>query len=118
LGQVIEEIRKDSELGAVILIGAGDKAFVSGADINELSAATCSIIGFETSGVHQSILNQLRGWENLISQRSMDTVLEEGWNLPWRAQFASLQRRRGLGCRSWVLEWFRVTGEHSGLADW
>lgn len=62
LGEVIEQIRKDSELGAVILTGAGDKAFVSGADINELAAMNSSILGFDTSREHKSVLNQL---ENL-----------------------------------------------------
>ena len=59
LGEIIEQIRKDSELGAVILTGAGEKAFVSGADINELSAMNSSILGFDTSREHQSVLNQL-----------------------------------------------------------
>ena len=59
LGEVISQIRKDSDVGAVILTGAGDKAFVSGADINELSAMNSSISGFDTSREHQSVLNQL-----------------------------------------------------------
>jgi enoyl-CoA hydratase len=59
LGEVIEQIKRDSDLGAVILTGAGDKAFVSGADINELSAMDSSISGFDTSREHQSVLNQL-----------------------------------------------------------
>jgi enoyl-CoA hydratase len=59
LGEVIDQIRKDAELGAVILTGAGDKAFVSGADINELSAMNSSISGFDTSREYQSVLNQL-----------------------------------------------------------
>jgi len=59
LGEVIDQIRKDSDLGAVILTGAGDKAFVSGADINELSAMNSSLSGFDTSREHQSVLIQL-----------------------------------------------------------
>jgi len=59
LGEVIEQIKKDSQIGAVILTGAGEKAFVSGADINELSAMNSSISGFNTSREHQSVLNQL-----------------------------------------------------------
>jgi enoyl-CoA hydratase len=59
LGEVISQIRKDSDVGAVILTGAGDKAFVSGADINELSAMNSSISGFDTSREHQSVLDQL-----------------------------------------------------------
>jgi enoyl-CoA hydratase len=59
LGEVIEQTKRDSDLGAVILTGAGDKAFVSGADINELSAMDSSISGYDTSREHQSVLNQL-----------------------------------------------------------
>lgn len=59
LGEVIEGIEKDPELGAVILTGAGDKAFVSGADINELEAMKTSLSGFNSSRKHQTILNQL-----------------------------------------------------------
>jgi enoyl-CoA hydratase len=59
LGEIIEQIKKDSELGAVILIGAGEKAFVSGADINELSAMNSSLLGFDTSREHQFVFNQL-----------------------------------------------------------
>jgi enoyl-CoA hydratase len=59
LGEVIDQIKKDSDVGAVILTGAGDKAFVSGADINELSVMNSSISGFDTSRKHQSVLNQL-----------------------------------------------------------
>ena len=59
LGEVIEQIKKDSDLGAVILTGAGDKAFVSGADINELSAMNSSLSGFDTSREHQSVLDKL-----------------------------------------------------------
>ncbi len=37
LDQVIAEAGQDAEVGAVILTGAGDKAFVAGADIQELA---------------------------------------------------------------------------------
>ena len=59
LEEVIETIRRDSDVGLVILTGAGDKSFVSGADINELSAMHSSLAGFDTSREHQHVLNQL-----------------------------------------------------------
>jgi enoyl-CoA hydratase len=62
LGELVEQLRKDSEIGAVILTGAGDKSFVSGADINELAAMNSSLSGYDNSREHKSILNQL---ENL-----------------------------------------------------
>jgi len=38
LGQAIEQIERDGDLRAVILTGAGGKAFVAGADIGEMAA--------------------------------------------------------------------------------
>jgi enoyl-CoA hydratase len=38
LNQALEEIEKDDEVRILILTGAGDKAFVAGADITELAA--------------------------------------------------------------------------------
>jgi enoyl-CoA hydratase len=58
LGEVVEEVRKDPEIGVVILTGAGEKAFVSGADIGEIPASN-AILAWATSRDHQSILNQL-----------------------------------------------------------
>jgi enoyl-CoA hydratase len=40
LGGVVEEARQDATVRVVILTGAGDKAFVAGADINELAVQT------------------------------------------------------------------------------
>ncbi|MGH8056906.1 MAG: enoyl-CoA hydratase/isomerase family protein, partial [Candidatus Entotheonellia bacterium] len=38
LGRVFNEIKDDAEVGAVILTGAGERAFCAGADINYLKA--------------------------------------------------------------------------------
>lgn len=58
LGEVVEEIKKDPDIGVVVLTGAGEKAFVSGADIGEIPASN-AILAWATSRDHQSILNQL-----------------------------------------------------------
>ena len=58
LGEVIEKIKIESETQAVIITGAGEKAFASGADINEIVALNI-LSGWETSRHHQFILNQL-----------------------------------------------------------
>ena len=58
LGEVVEEAKKDPDIGVVILTGAGEKAFVSGADISEIPASN-AILAWATSRDHQSILNQL-----------------------------------------------------------
>ncbi len=58
LGEVVEEAKKDPAIGVVILTGAGEKAFVSGADISEIPASN-AILAWATSRDHQSILNQV-----------------------------------------------------------
>jgi enoyl-CoA hydratase len=58
LREAIEQIRKDPDVRVVILTGAGEKAFVSGADISEIPASNATL-AWETSQDHQAILNQL-----------------------------------------------------------
>lgn len=56
-----ESISQDPEVRAVILTGAGEKAFIAGADINELAAQT-PLDGKETALRGQAILSSI---ENL-----------------------------------------------------
>ncbi len=58
LGEVVEEIKKDPDIGVAILTGAGEKAFVSGADISEIPASN-AVLSWATSRDHQAILNRL-----------------------------------------------------------
>jgi enoyl-CoA hydratase len=58
LGEAVEEVRKDPDIGVIILTGAGEKAFVSGADISEIPASN-AILAWATSRDHQSILSRL-----------------------------------------------------------
>ncbi len=58
LGEALDHIRENPEIGMVILTGAGEKAFVSGADISEIPASN-ALLAWDTSRKHQSVLNQL-----------------------------------------------------------
>ena len=58
LGQAIEEIRGRDDVGGVILTGAGNKAFVAGADIAEL-ATQGPIEGRERARRGQHVLRRL-----------------------------------------------------------
>jgi enoyl-CoA hydratase len=58
LGEAIEEIRMDPEIGVAVLTGAGEKAFASGADISEL-ATFDTISRWETSKRHQLVFDRL-----------------------------------------------------------
>ncbi len=56
LRRVFEECRDAADVRAVILTGAGEKAFVAGADIGELAKQT-PIVGVETSKKGQAVLS-------------------------------------------------------------
>jgi enoyl-CoA hydratase len=61
LETAFEDARKDSAIRGVILTGAGDKAFIAGADIGELSRVT-AVEAEESSTFGQGVLNLI---ENL-----------------------------------------------------
>ncbi|HVE72230.1 MAG TPA: enoyl-CoA hydratase-related protein [Thermoanaerobaculia bacterium] len=58
IGQAFEAARTDDSVRAVILTGAGEKAFVAGADINELAQMT-PITGKETSEKGQRVFRNI-----------------------------------------------------------
>lgn len=61
LGDCFEILQKDNEVRVVILTGAGDRAFVAGADINELAVET-AVAGKENASRGQRVLDLI---ENL-----------------------------------------------------
>jgi enoyl-CoA hydratase len=58
LGEVFASLREDDDVRGVILTGAGEKAFVAGADIGEL-AKMDPISGVEVSRAGQRVLNEI-----------------------------------------------------------
>src|SRR5262249_35597764 len=56
LQTAFEEARDDAEVLGVIMTGAGDKAFIAGADITELARLT-AVEGEESSSFGQEVLN-------------------------------------------------------------
>ncbi len=58
LGEILASAYDDSEVRVLILTGAGDKAFVAGADINELAQRT-PVDGKEFSLFGQEVLHRL-----------------------------------------------------------
>src|SRR5882757_2365475 len=56
LRAAFEDARDDAEVRGVILTGAGDKAFIAGADIGEL-ARLSAVEGEESSANGQAVLN-------------------------------------------------------------
>ena len=58
IGQAFAEVREDEKIRCVILTGAGEKAFVAGADINELARMT-PIVGKFVSEQGQTVFLQI-----------------------------------------------------------
>jgi enoyl-CoA hydratase len=58
LGHILADAREHSEVRVLILTGAGEKAFVAGADISELAVQT-PVSGKETALFGQGVLHQL-----------------------------------------------------------
>lgn len=58
LGQVFGELREDDQVRGVILTGAGEKAFVAGADIGELAKMN-SLTGVRVSRDGQRVLSEI-----------------------------------------------------------
>lgn len=61
LSQLLDEIENDDDLRALVVTGAGDKAFVAGADINELVDRD-AILGRKVSRTRQEVFTRI---ENL-----------------------------------------------------
>jgi enoyl-CoA hydratase len=58
IGRAFAEVREDEEIRCVIVTGAGEKAFVAGADINELARMT-PIVGKFVSEQGQNVFLQI-----------------------------------------------------------
>ncbi len=65
LHQCLREISREADVRVVILTGAGEKAFVAGADINELKVCD-SLSGHRKSVNGQSLLNHIENMEQVV----------------------------------------------------
>jgi len=57
--EVVEDIKKDKNVRVVIFTGAGDKAFVAGADITEFKGATPTIMEERAATTGQQLFNDI-----------------------------------------------------------
>jgi enoyl-CoA hydratase len=65
IGRVFDEARDDESVKAVIVTGGGEKAFVAGADINELAQKN-PFTGKETSERGQQILSRIERFPKVV----------------------------------------------------
>jgi enoyl-CoA hydratase len=59
LGAAVDELAADPAVGAIVLTGSGDRAFVAGADISEFNTLPSAAVAAHYSLVGQAILNKI-----------------------------------------------------------
>ncbi|KPL90326.1 enoyl-CoA hydratase/isomerase family protein [Herpetosiphon geysericola] len=59
LGQAVDQLAQDSSVRALIITGAGEKAFVAGADISEVNSIESSLQGSQMSEALHAVLWKL-----------------------------------------------------------
>ena len=79
-----EDIERDDEVRAIILTGAGERAFVGGADINELAVQT-PVEGKEMSVRGQKILDFIEHLGKPVIAAINGLLWVEAANSLWRA---------------------------------
>lgn len=61
LRQIVGDLKEDKDIRVVIITGAGDKAFVAGADIAEFKEATPIIMSERAATTGQQLVNDIEG---------------------------------------------------------
>ena len=121
LGQVFESLRKDDSVRGVIVTGAGEKAFVAGADIGEL-AKMDAISGVRVSRDGQDVFMVIERFPKPVLAAVGGFALGGGGgaaNSPWRATSASRARTPASVNPKLVSVSFQATEGRSGyLASW
>jgi len=72
LGQALTELREDPDVRVVVLVGAGDKAFVSGADISQFGIPAAKLgIAYGYDGLRNLVSLVGPSWARLIMYTGM-----------------------------------------------
>ena len=66
LGQAIDEIAQDIASRAVVITGAGEKAFVAGADISEINTIQSSMSGMRTSQSLHDVFDKIAAMPKIV----------------------------------------------------
>jgi enoyl-CoA hydratase len=106
---LLEELRSDSSVGVVVFTGAGDKAFIAGADIAEFAG--------RTSITQRDVMMGRSLFTAIDSFPKPVIAMINGYCLGgsrWRATFASRARRRRLVNRRSISALFRAVAGRSG----
>ena len=84
LAQVLRDVRHDSAVRALIITGAGDRAFVAGADIAAMSEMS-AVQGLSSAVWAIACCNRWKSYRSRLSRRSMVSRWAGDWSWRWRA---------------------------------
>lgn len=96
IGQVFNEARNDETVRSVIITGGGEKAFVAGADINELAQKN-PFTGKETSERGQQILSRIERFPKVVIAAINGFALGGGCELALACQIRIASDRAQIG---------------------
>ena len=96
LGAAFEQAKDDPAVGVVILTGAGEKAFVAGADINKLEMQT-PVGGKEYAIVGQEVFNAIENLGKLVIAAINGFALGGGCELAMACSFRIASENAVLG---------------------
>ena len=112
-----QALQRDDEVRVVILTGSGEKAFVAGADVNEL-ALQSPVEGKETSQFGQQVFNLIENLGKPVIAAINGFALVGDANWPWRAPCALPRKLPAWGNRKLNLDLSRVMAVRSGCLAW
>ena len=113
LGDALDSLRFDDQVRGVILTGAGEKAFVAGADIGEL-AKMDALSGVQVSRRGQGVFRSIEGFPSPYWLPWADMPWAVGASWPWPVTSGSQVRTPGSGFRKSVSASSRGTEGPSG----
>ena len=85
LGEILDEFAEDSSVSVVILTGAGNKAFVSGADISQFEKNRNSADG--AGGIRPRHRGRTRQVARVSRSRSSPASAASAWAVVWRSRW-------------------------------
>ena len=91
IASAVSELSANETVKGVIVTGAGEKAFVAGADISELAEAD-SLRSIDIAAAGQQLFRRLETLGNRSSLPSTVSLSAADWSWPWPARCAWLLR--------------------------
>ena len=117
LRSAFEDARDDSAIRGAILTGAGDKAFIAGADISELATIT-ALEAKKSSNYGQEVLNLIENLGKPVIAAVNGYALAADAKRRWPVPSGSLQRMQNLASQKSGGESFLGAVERNVCRGW